>query len=761
MICPYCKISIDDDSLFCTHCGKKIDKASSDNFQIQDNTEITIGRYNTNDIVIENKLISKHHAKIIFSQDSFFIEDLKSTNGVYVNGTKVIKSSVRASDKIMLSKNVELKWDDVLSAFRNKKSNSYPSKPKLDLTKNVIKIGRNSDNDVVIDNIKVSRYHARLSKENGTWFIEDLGSSNGTYVNEKKIKKIAVNEKDSVLIGGIPLKLEDLLYKNKQIKGDVSITLENVSFEINGKKIIDDISLTIYPGEFVGLIGPSGSGKTTLMMLMNGINLPTNGKVLINNQNLHHNFTAFKGLIGYVPQDDIIHRELTVKESLLFTSKLRLQTIQTDDVESQVNKVLKTLKLTDAQDVLIGTAEKKGISGGQRKRVNLAQELITEPSILFLDEPTSGLDPKSDNDVMNNLKDISEKGKIVLLTTHAITEENFKILSHLIVLTKQGKLAYFGPANQACDYFNVNLPFEIFDKLEKHTPDYWKTKYHQSKYYNEFVISRKIESKRTESKILSKYRKRNSEFSQLLVLMSRYFKIKIRDKLSTLILLLQAPIIALFISLVFNHSQEKVQAIFIMVIAAIWLGCSNAVREIVSEQAIYKRERMINLSIFYYLFSKIIVLAVLCFIQCLILVLLVAKSLDFSGNVTQLFFILFLTSIASLSIGLLISSLVKTNEAAMGLTPIILIPKIILGGLISNFATMKDFVKVIAAFMISRWSFEAGLISEFEHNAPNIITHIGFSTDNFVTDISIILAFNFTFFYLTYFSLKRKDSFGK
>jgi len=761
MICPHCKISIEDDALFCTNCGKKIETISIDYSQPEDNAEITIGRYTTNDITLNSDSVSKHHAKISYRNGNFFIEDLNSTNGVFVNGAKVTKSSISSSDKINITKNIELKWNDILSAFNNKRTIKTPPIPKQQISKSEIKIGRHSDNDIVIENIKVSRYHARLIKENDNWFIEDLGSSNGTYVNGKKIKKISVSDKDSVLIGGIPLKLEDLLRKEKKIKGNVNITLENVSFEINGKKIIDDISLTIQPGEFVGLIGPSGSGKTTLMMLMNGMNAPTSGKILINNQSLHHNFEAFKGQIGYVPQDDIIHRELTVKESLLFTSKLRLQTTFTEDVDSQVNKVLKTLTLTDAQDVLIGTAEKKGISGGQRKRVNLAQELITEPSILFLDEPTSGLDPKSDNDVMNLLKNISERGKIVLLTTHAITEENFRILTHLIVLTKQGKLAYFGPANEACAYFGVNKPFEIFDKLEKQSPDSWKIKYRTSGYYKEYVVNRKSESRKTESKILSNYNKRNSQISQLLILVSRYFKIKIRDKVSTLILLLQAPIIAFFISLVFNRSEEKIQALFIMVIAAIWLGCSNAVREIVSEQAIYKRERMVNLSIFYYLFSKIVVLAILCLIQCLILVLIVSNALDFSGNVNLLFIILLLTSIASLSIGLLISSLVKTNEAAMGLVPIVLIPKIILGGLISKFAIMKDAIKVVAAFMISRWSFEASLISEFESIASVVIGDIGFSKDNIGIDILVILAFNIIFFYLTYFSLKRKDNFGK
>jgi len=495
------------------------------------------------------------------------------------------------------------------------------------------------------------------------------------------------------------------------------------------------------------------------MMMMNGVTKPSNGDVFINSQSLFANFNSFKGQIGYVPQDDIIHRELKVKESLQFTAKLRFSNKYSNtEIQSQVQNVIDILDLKDAKDTLIGTAEKKGISGGQRKRVNLGQELLTEPSILFLDEPTSGLDPKTDMDVMQMLKNISDKGKIVVLTTHNITVENFETLTHLIVLTKGGKLAYFGPANKACSYFEADKPYRIFDILNGKEPDFWKDKYKGSEYYKEYILSRfdddiKVNSRGSRINADN----RHADLAQFFCLAQRYLKIKIRDKVSSLILLLQAPVIAVLISLVFSKAEEKTQALFVLVIAAIWLGCSNAAREIVSEQSIYKRERMVNLKIPSYILSKIAVLSALCLVQSLILVLITVPILNMSVNIHELLALLFTTSVSSLSIGLYISSLVSTSEAAMGLIPIVLIPQVILGGLISKFGAMSEFIKVLSSLMISHWAFEAALICEFGNRQNPAMSGIGFNYGNAVLDYSILFLFNLTFLALTGYSLKKKD----
>ncbi|MCX7610869.1 MAG: FHA domain-containing protein [Ignavibacterium sp.] len=745
-LCPKCQTKLDTDSIFCTNCGFRV------GYNENPQKVIKIGRGKDNDIVVENQYVSKEHAIIKIFTNSIVIEDLNSTNGTFINGKKISSSSIKETDEIILGKNYILDIRKVLH-----KDNRI--KTPIEITnKNIITIGRSQDNDIVLDNIKVSRHHAKLERIGNDWFIEDLGSANKTYINSKPVKRIKINSNDVITIGGIPLLLENLFKSKREISGDVTLTAKNLSFIVDDKTIIDNISLTIYPGEFVGLIGPSGAGKTSLMLMMNGIVKPTNGDVFINSQSIFSNFDSFKGQIGYVPQDDIIHRELKVKESLEYTAKLRINNYTDTEIEPQVNRVIKTLNLSDATDTLIGSPEKKGISGGQRKRVNLGQELLTEPSILFLDEPTSGLDPKTDMDVMKLLKSIADRGKIVILTTHNITEENFNILTHLVVLTKGGKLAYFGPANEAVKYFQVDKPYEIFDKLNEKPTDFWQSKYKNSNYYKNYVESRQSEKiKQLPNREKYNSQRREIDLKQFFTLSSRYLKIKLRDRISTLILLLQAPLIAFLISLVFSNQEGKVSALFVLTIAAIWLGCSNAAREIVSEQSIYKRERMVFLKIPSYILSKVFILSILCLIQSIILSFITISSLELKSGFVELTLFLFLVSLSSLMIGLFVSSFVKTNEAAMGLMPIILIPQVILGGLISKFADMSEFIKILAGFMISRWAFEGALIIEFGESNNYIINSIGFNPDNLPLDLTIIVLFVIIFYLLVVISLKKKD----
>lgn len=721
---------------------------------------LTVGRSPQNDIVIDNKNVSSNHARFKILNNEITLEDIGSTNGTYVNGEKITSQKVTANDTITFSKNHTFDWKQLEELLKTDKPGKSEGTGRVHTKikdKDVINIGRSADNDLVINNIKVSRKHAKLEKSGSQWFVEDLGSSNGTFLNGKKVKRTKITPKDVLTIGGIPLNIEKLFAAKKEIKGDIQIAANNITFRVKDKLIVDEVGLTILPGEFVGLIGPSGAGKTSLMMMMNGVVRPSQGDVFINSQSLYSNFDSFKGQIGYVPQDDIIHRELKVQESFTYTGKLRLENYSDEEIAAQVDTVLDTLGIDDTRNTLIGSAEKKGISGGQRKRVNLGQELLTEPSVLFLDEPTSGLDPKTDLDVMYLLKGIVAKGKIVILTTHNITKENFEILSHLIVLSKGGKLAYFGEANKAVDYFQVEKPYEIFGKLETKEPDYWKEKFRNAPEYKEFVAAREesiIETKPTE---VSGAPTRKVNMKQFLTLTGRFFKVKLRDRVSTAILLLQAPIIAALIALVFNDESERTAALFILVIAAVWLGCSNAAREIVSEQAIFKRERMVNLKIPSYIFSKVTVLMMLCVIQCAILAAIVVPSINMESSFLSIFFLLLLTSLPSLLLGLFISSLVSTSEAAMGLIPLILIPQVILGGLITIFENMNLFEKVIAAFLPTRWSFEAINIVEYGSLKEWNITALGFSPGNLFTDIVFILGFSVIFFLLTAYSLKRKD----
>ena len=337
---------------------------------------ITVGRSSSCHIVLDNPNVSSNHAKFIIDDSTITLEDSGSTNGTFVNGEKITSKKVTKDDQIAFSRNYNFDWGKIEPYIKISKGEftDVPGerlKTQIAREKQVINIGRTSDNDLVINNIKVSRKHAKLEKKGNDWFLEDLGSSNGTFINGKKVKKERVTQKDVITIGGVPLNLERLFTGEKIIAGDIQISTNDLTFQVKDKVIVDSIGLTIFPGEFVGLIGPSGAGKTSLMMMMNGVVRPSGGDVFINSQSLYSNFDLFKGQIGYVPQDDIIHRELKVQESFKYTGMLRLENNTEEEITTQVDSVLNTLGLEETKNTLIGSAEKKGISGGQRKRVNL------------------------------------------------------------------------------------------------------------------------------------------------------------------------------------------------------------------------------------------------------------------------------------------------------------------------------------------------------------------------------------------------------
>ncbi len=753
MLCPHCSGQTDSDSRFCIHCGKAIEPAS------REPRRIRIGRAADNDYVIPDMTVSSHHCELTVNSDgSLLLRDLGSKNGTQVNGREITVCGLKQGDQVSVANRIRLDLDEVMA--RCAVDSRFPAKPSdeascqdPDTNKNLLSIGREQDNDIVIGNIRVSRHHARLIRIGTTWQIEDLDSKNGTYVNGRKIKTALISAADQITVGGVPLDLKRIFgLAMPDWSADVSLIGRNLSFRVQGRTIVDDISVCFEPGQFVGLIGPSGCGKTTLMMMLNGYLKPTAGQVSINGVSLYRNLQAFQGQMGYVPQDDIIHRELTVRESLQFTSKLRLgRQVSAPEREQQIDRILNSVNLKPAERTLIGSPEKKGISGGQRKRVNMAQELITEPLFYYLDEPTSGLDPRSDREVMLLLKKISDSGHVVLLTTHKIDALNFSILTHLIVLSPGGRLAYYGPARDAVSFFGVDRPEDIFDVLEKTDSRQLKEKYLGSSYCQGWVRPGLERSQDSGSKLPAL---RHSDIlNQFFVLCRRTFLVKYRDFFNAAILLLQAPIIGLFIHLVFKSDEHLATMYFVLIIAAIWLGCSNSAREIVLEQTIFKREQKAALSASAYLWSKIAVITLLSAFQCLILTVFADWSLNLGLGFGLLFLVLTLTSLASLCMGLLLSALVRTGEAAMALVPVTLIPQLILGGMIVPFGKLPEGVDILAGLTISRWAFELLILLE---DKEMIIRKIGFDKDYLYLDLAMLAVMICLFISLSFFALKRK-----
>ena len=548
----------------------------------------------------------------------------------------------------------------------------------------VIRLGRAPDNNFVLDAPSVSRYHAILNYENGAQpIISDLRSTNGTFINGQLLTEPRqLSPEDLVFLGGFLLNVDGRTIKQHDLSAS-SITAQHITKTIDGKTILHNISIAIKPREFIGLMGPSGCGKSTLMDALNGLRPATAGNVFINDLDLYQNFNALRRSIGYVPQRDILHDALTVERTLFYAAKLRLRKgTSPEAVENIINEVIQTVGLVEQRHTTF-----RQLSGGQQKRLSLALELITKPSFLFLDEPTSPLDPETTENMMMLFRRLADEGRIVVMVTHKF--EKFREMHQIAMLTKGGRLAFYGPPGDALHYFGCQEPGDIYRYIGARDPDQLNRDFEQSPQHQKYVRARIQESesitRTAEALRLGTNKSESSErdigLMQWFTLTRRYLEVKLKDKRNTLLLLAQAPIVAFLLAIIVGDSVSNSQTLFIAAIVSIWFGANNAVREIVSEAAIYSRERLVNLKIPSYVFSKFTVLSGIALIQCLLFVgILVGMKRLAGGDFPSLMLVLYLTSVAGITTGLFFSALVNSTEKAMSVLPLLLIPQLLLSG---------------------------------------------------------------------------------
>jgi ABC-type multidrug transport system ATPase subunit len=547
--------------------------------------------------------------------------------------------------------------------------------------------------------------------------------------------------------------------------------------------LLHDISLSIPAGSFVALVGGSGVGKTTLLGALSGIQPAQSGTVLYNGKDFYQNIAAFSNQIGYMPQDDIVHRDLTVSKALYYTAKLRLppEEFKRKQIRQRINEVLEEVEMTHRRKSLV-----KRLSGGERKRISLALELLANPHIFLLDEPTAGLDPGLDLKMMQLLRKLADRGHTIILVTHATN--NIDICDLVCFMARGGRLAFYGPPQEAKSFFHTNNFAEIYNALEPSpaegdAPERAEELYRQSPYYTQYIVNplnqelAPQDGKSAERVVAppSEPRRRSHPLRQFWYLTLRYLNLLINDSGNLIILLLQAPIIGLILYYlasptaftptsvatcpqranpaatsgkivsiscqhlvnVLNSSQgaflvhelgkTKLQILeqaiapnsgtdaqtilFIMAFAAVLFGCINGVRAFVRETAIYKRERMVNLHIAPYIFSKIVVLGFLCLLQSAILVYIVNLKSHYHQGIflpvfAEIYITIALTTLAGLMLGLAISALAPNTDRAMAFVPIILIPQVIFSGII--FALNSPILQTVGALFAARWSM-AGL----------------------------------------------------
>lgn len=740
---------------------------------------VSFGRDPACDIAFDPSkiMVSRKHAMIRFDADRFALEDNGSFNGSYVNDQRIAGPTPLYHDDILrfgiggpalrfvsptnvapagldLAGQRSISVGNLADAFELpdparsktmvfKLDNSASQLPGneavqpqllMSLTfgdKKELSIGRDSANDITLDGLQISGRHARLLNTAGGIFIDDLGSTNGVYVNGERVSRQQIAPADRVQIGLFEIRIDAVGNvgvfdtRSKTRVDAVALTKEVRNRQSGGMlRLLDGVSLSIPPNEFVGILGPSGAGKSTLIEAMNGVRPATSGNVLVNNLDLYRHIDSLKQAIGYVPQDDIIHRELTVYRTLYYVAKLRLsRDVSRAEINQTINEVLDVTGLADRRDVSVSQ-----LSGGQRKRVSIAVELITKPSIIFLDEPTSGLDPATEERIMKLFRQIAESGRTVILTTHAM--ENVGLFDKIVVLMG-GKLVFYGKPQQALKHLGAVNYKQLFDKLEApvtekvreqgegvrrqaadSTAEEWKQKFAKTPEYFKNVHE---PLKQLGTLPTGRAGKRNrlgviGSVSQWLTLSRRYFEVLLKDKLNLFILFAQAPVIALLTYFVLGGDRPRDFVYFVLALVAVWFGTSVAAREIVRERAVYSRERMVNLGILPYLGSKMTVLGMIVAMQCLML-FVPLKLMDLAGlmpmpgemlGVPQLWAML-LTAGVGIALGLFISALVKTSEMATSMVPLILIPQILFSGLVG---VPSGISKPISLLVPAAWSFD-------------------------------------------------------
>ncbi|MEV5008620.1 FHA domain-containing protein [Streptomyces sp. NPDC056159] len=769
----------------------------------------TLGRDPQGDIVFDDARVSWRHATVSFNGRSWVIEDHGSTNGTFAQGRRIHQLELgpgaavhlgNATDGPLLSlsgaaapaatpqaqpqqqpyaaQGANPGWAQQAPQQQSpqagwqepQQGQQTPSIPKQQgpgsgagappvygdrspttfhqfSLGRVMRIGRALENDLVVSDLQVSRNHAEFhATPDGRFEIRDLGSHNGTYVNGHPVPKggsVQLGPTDIVGVGHSTFRIVGDRLEEFVDTGEVSFSARHLTVTVDGgKQILRDVSFGVPEKSLVGVIGPSGSGKSTLLKALTGYRPADQGEVLYDHRNLYKHFAELRQRIGLVPQDDILHKELAVKKALKYAAKLRFPADTTAaEREARIDEVLRELKLDVHKDKKVTS-----LSGGQRKRVSVALELLTKPSLIFLDEPTSGLDPGMDRDVMQLLRGLADDGRTVLVVTHSVAE--LALCDKLLVMAPGGAVAYFGPPEEALNFFGYDTWADVFSAFENYRDYDWAGRWKGSQHYQMYAADiDAVEPQAVHMPPPQAIRppKPQGWGSQLMTLIRRYVSVIASDK-GFLALSVILPAVLGAVSLLIDHNRgllvnEQINrttglhvpngtattVLLILAVGACFAGAANSVRELIKERVIYERERATGLSRSAYLMSKVVVLGAVTLIQGLMVGVIGFSSREIPekglilGNATlfELCLPIMALGFTSMMFGLVISSLVKTAEKTMPLLVMFAIIQVVFTGCLF---TLNGTIGVneFSYLMPSRWAVAAaGTTLDFNNIAPN------------------------------------------
>ncbi|WP_369143489.1 FHA domain-containing protein [Streptomyces sp. R44] len=608
---------------------------------------------------------------------------------------------------------------------------------QLDLGR-VMRIGRALENELVVSDLQVSRHHAEFhATPDGRFEIRDLGSHNGTYVNGQPIAKggtALLGPQDIVGVGHSTFRIVGGQLEEFVDTGSVSFSARHLTVTVDGgKQILKDVTFGVPEKSLIGVIGPSGSGKSTLLKALTGYRPANEGDVLYDNRSLYKQFAELRQRIGLVPQDDILHKELTVVKALRYAAKLRFPgDTATAEREARIDEVLRELKLDIHKEKKVTS-----LSGGQRKRVSVALELLTKPSLIFLDEPTSGLDPGMDRDVMQLLRGLADDGRTVLVVTHSVAE--LGLCDKLLVMAPGGSVAYFGPPEEALNFFGYSTWADVFSAFENYRDYDWAGRWKGSQHYQMYaadIDAVAAQPVQMPQQAMARPPKPQGWGSQLWTLIRRYVSVIASDKgFMALMVILPAVLgaVSVVIPADFGLGKPTPPSRFngdagtIMLILAVGMcfsGAANSVRELIKERVIYERERAVGLSRSAYLMSKVIVLGLITAFQGVIIcgIGFSTRALPEEGlfmpPAAELCIQVIALGLTSMMVGLVISALVKTAEKTMPLLVMFAIIQVVFTGILFQVYGSPG-LEQFAWLMPSRWGIAgAGTTLDLAHLMP-------------------------------------------
>ncbi len=701
-----------------------------------------VGRADECALRVNDERVSRLHVRLVPALEGWLLEDLGSTGGTWMAGDRIERVLVTGPVEVRLGDPVSgtllrldleiaiadgspndtrIAGDALRPAAQPSDVASAPVRPPSGIFSvahaptDRTRIGRDTDNDIVVDDLLASRHHAELHSTTDGFVLVDVGSRNGTFVNGQPVQRIPLNEFDLVAIGHGLFRLSDGQLEEYQDIGAVTFEAVGISAALDdGRVLLDNISFSLPERTLLAVVGPSGSGKSSLVSALAGLRPANAGQVLYGGRDLYEDYAELQNRIGFVPQDDVLHQELTVRTTLEYAGRLRFpEDVTPVEAGEHIDSLLNELGIAHRDQVPLNR-----LSGGERKRTNVVSELLTGPSLLFLDEPTStsGLDPGISRVLMKKLRELADDGRTIIVVTHELA--NLNVCDRLLVLAPGGVPTYFGPPDGAAQRFGREDLSDVFTDLAAEPADRWRLDDRV-----EAAARIRPDEDRPAPAELPQIRRR-SWWSQVATLSSRNLAVLAADRRNAALLLLQAPVLGLLLFAALPAGELAPPALtevrfvsvaglvlFVLVLSVTWVGANNAIREIARELPILRRERAVGLSLSAYVTAKAVVLSGLTIVQSIVLVSLAigrqrgpvsAVMLGWARG--ELIVVVTLAGLAAMSVGLLVSAAAGTPERASSLLPMVLILQLLLSaGIMLPEIVDKPVLREAAVFSSANW----------------------------------------------------------